>query len=36
MKSKNYFRSQAIFRKLPEMYKQIDALQKRIEELEKK
>ena len=36
MKPKNYFRSQAIFRKLPEMYKQIDALQKRIEELEKK
>lgn len=36
MKPKNYFRSQAIFRKLPEIYKQIDALQKRIEELEKK
>lgn len=36
MEPKAYFRSQAIFRKLPEIYKQIDALQKRIEELEKK
>ncbi len=28
-----YFKSQAIFRKLPELYKQINALQKQVEEL---
>ncbi|MDR0186898.1 UDP-3-O-(3-hydroxymyristoyl)glucosamine N-acyltransferase [Prevotella brunnea] len=35
MESKPYFKSQAIFRKLPEMYKQLNALQKEIEELKK-
>lgn len=30
-----YFKSQAIFRKLPELYKQINALQKQVEELQK-
>lgn len=30
-----YFKSQAIFRKLPDMYKQLNALQKEIEELKK-
>lgn len=36
MEPKSYFKSQAIFRKLPEMYKQIAELQKQIEELKKK
>lgn len=33
MKPKDYFRSQAIFRRLPEMYKQMAEMQKEIEEL---
>ncbi len=33
MKPKAYFRSQAIFRKLPEMYRQLDEMQKEIEKL---
>ncbi len=33
MEPKAYFRSQAIFRRLPQMYKQLDELQKEIEEL---
>lgn len=33
MEPKAYFKSQAIFRRLPEMYKQINELQKQIEEL---
>ena len=36
MEPKAYFRSQAIFRRLPEMYKQIAELQKQVEELKKK
>lgn len=36
MEPKAYFKSQAIFRKLPEMYRQIAELQKQIEELKKK
>ena len=36
MEPKAYFRSQAIFRRLPEMYKQISELQKQVEELKKK
>ena len=36
MEPKAYFKSQAIFRRLPEMYKQINELQKEIEELKKK
>lgn len=35
MEPKAYFRSQAIFRRLPEMYRQIADLQKQIEELKK-
>lgn len=35
MKPKDYFRSQAIFRRLPEMYKQMAEMQKKIEELKK-
>lgn len=35
MESRPYFRSQAIFQRLPEMYKQLNALQKEIEELKK-
>lgn len=31
-----YFKSQAIFRRLPEIYKQLNALQKEVEELKKK
>ena len=31
-----YFKSQAIFQRLPEMYKQLTALQKEVEELKKK
>jgi len=31
-----YFKSQAIFRRLPEIYKQMNALQKEVEELKKK
>lgn len=33
MKPKDYFRSQAIFRRLPDMYKQMAEMQKEIEEL---
>lgn len=36
MEPKAYFKSQAIFRKLPELYKQINDLQKEIEELKTK
>jgi UDP-3-O-[3-hydroxymyristoyl] glucosamine N-acyltransferase len=36
MEPKAYFRSQAIFRKLPELYKQINELQKQVDELKKK
>ena len=36
MPMKQYFRSQAIFRRLPDMYRQMDAMQKKIEELEEK
>ncbi len=35
MDPKAFFRSQAIFRRLPEMYKQLNELQKEIEELKK-
>ena len=31
-----YFKSQAIFQRLPEMYKQLTALQKEVEQLKKK
>ncbi len=33
MEPKAYFRSQAVFRKLPEMYRQLDEMQKEIEKL---
>ncbi|MDO4934220.1 MAG: UDP-3-O-(3-hydroxymyristoyl)glucosamine N-acyltransferase, partial [Prevotella sp.] len=36
MEPKAYFRSQAIFRKLPELYKQINELQRQVDELKKK
>ena len=36
MEPKSYFRSQAIFRRLPEMYKQIAELQRQVEELKQK
>ncbi|KGI60267.1 UDP-3-O-(3-hydroxymyristoyl)glucosamine N-acyltransferase [Prevotella sp. S7 MS 2] len=36
MAPKAYFKSQAIFRKLPEMYKQLSTLQKELEELKGK
>lgn len=36
MEPKAYFKSQAIFRKLPELYKQVNELQKQVEELKKK
>jgi UDP-3-O-[3-hydroxymyristoyl] glucosamine N-acyltransferase len=36
MPMKQYFRSQAVFRRLPDMYRQMDAMQKKIEELEAK
>lgn len=35
MEQRAYFKSQAIFQRLPEMYKQLNALQKEIEELKK-
>lgn len=35
MEPRSYFKSQAIFRRLPEMYKQLNDLQKEIEELKK-
>lgn len=36
MPMKAYFRSQAVFRRLPDMYRQMDAMQKQIEELQSK
>lgn len=36
MEPKAYFKSQAIFRKLPELYKQINELKKQVDELKKK
>ncbi|MGN0068651.1 MAG: UDP-3-O-(3-hydroxymyristoyl)glucosamine N-acyltransferase [Prevotella sp.] len=36
MEPKAYFRSQALFRRLPEIYKQINELQKQVEELKNK
>ncbi len=33
---RNYFKSQVIFQRLPEIYKHIDSLQKEIDELKKK
>ena len=36
MEPRAYFKSQAIFRRLPDMYKQINELQKQIEELKSK
>lgn len=35
MEQKPYFKSQAIFRRLPDMYRQLNALQKEIEDLKK-
>lgn len=35
MEQRPYFRSQAIFQRLPDMYRQLNALQKEIEELKK-
>lgn len=35
MSPTGYFKSQAIFRRLPDMYKQLDALQKEIDELKR-
>ena len=35
MKQRPYFKSQAVFRRLPELYKQINDLQKQVEELQK-
>ena len=35
MEPKPYFKSQAIFRRLPDMYKQLDDLQKAVEKLKK-
>ena len=36
MEPKAYFKSQAIFRRLPDMYKELSDLKKQIEELKKK
>ena len=36
MEPKAYFRSQAIFRRLPELYKEINELKKQVEELKNK
>ena len=36
METKAYFKSQAIFRRLPDIYKQLNELQKQVEELKKK
>lgn len=36
MEPRSYFKSQAIFRRLPEMYKELEALKKEIEELKNK
>ena len=35
MKQRPYFKSQAVFRRLPELYKQINYLQKQVEKLQK-
>ena len=35
MEQRGYFKSQAIFRRLPEMYKELNELKKEIEELKK-
>ena len=35
MKQRPYFKSQAVFRRLPELYKQINDLQKQVEKLQK-
>ena len=35
MKQRPYFKSQAVFRRLPELYKQINDLQKQVEQLQK-
>ena len=35
MEQRSYFKSQAIFRRLPEMYKQLSDLQKEIDQLKK-
>lgn len=35
MRQRPYFKSQAVFRRLPELYKQINDLQKQVEELQK-
>jgi UDP-3-O-[3-hydroxymyristoyl] glucosamine N-acyltransferase len=35
MEPRSFFKSQAIFRRLPEMYKELEALKKEIEELKK-
>ena len=36
MEPRSYFKSQAIFRRLPDMYQQLNELQKQIDELQKK
>ena len=36
MNPRNYFKSQAIFRRLPDMYKELEALKKEIKELKEK
>jgi UDP-3-O-[3-hydroxymyristoyl] glucosamine N-acyltransferase len=36
MEPRAYFKSQAIFRRLPDMYKELNDLKKEIEELKKK
>lgn len=36
MEPKAYFKSQAIFRKLPELYKEINELKKQVDELKNK
>lgn len=36
MEMKPYFRSQAIFRRLPEMYKELNELRKELDELKAK
>lgn len=36
MKPRDYFKSQAIFRRLPDMYKELNELKKQVEELKKK
>jgi UDP-3-O-[3-hydroxymyristoyl] glucosamine N-acyltransferase len=35
METRPYFRSQAIFQRLPQMYKEFEALKKEVEELKK-